>query len=141
MPNMAMAEETMCQALADAWQDRTVVLWPNVDPPEGQPHPREGQDPWADFHIKHDGSDQHTFGEEGGRTFTRTGGLILQVFVPAGQRGLAEATALAMAAANAFEGKTIDGVRFYRVGTRTVGRDGAWFQVNVSADFEFDERK
>lgn len=152
MPNLAMAEETMCRVLNEAWQDRTPIAWPNVAWPAATPHPREGEAPWAAFYIRHDGSDQATIAEEGRRTFTRTGGLSLQVFVPAGQRGLTDATALAMVAANAFEGKTVDGVRFYRVGVRTVGADrtevkgqdtlsDAWFQVNVHADFEFDEIK
>lgn len=139
MPTLSDAEDTICQTLSDAWADRTPIDWPNVEA-EG-PHLRDGSDPWAALHIQHGGSDQHSFGQDGERTFTRVGSLTLQVFVPAGQRGLSAASALAMVAADAFEGKTVDGVRFYRVGTRTVGRDGSWFQVNVTADFEFDEVK
>lgn len=139
MPTQAMAEESMCAALYAALPDLATV-WPNKEPAPAD-HPREGTDPWAAFHILHDGSDQSTLGAEGARTFTRTGSVKVQVFVPAGQRGLDEATVLATAARDAFEGKTIGGVRFYRVGQRTVGLDGSWFQVNVSGDFEFDETK
>lgn len=137
MPNMAMAEDSTFGAFNVAWAARTPIDWPNVTV-EG-PHLREGTDPWVSIHMLHDGSDQHTMGEEGARVFTRTGSVVVQVFVPAGQRGLTDATALAMVASSAFEGRTVDGVRFYRVGTKTVGRDGSWFQVNVTADFEFDE--
>ncbi len=138
-----MAEDTMLAAVFAALPEGTPTDWPNKDwdtTAQG-PHPREGLDEWTAVHILHDNSDQQSMGEEGGRVFTRRGSVIVQTFVPAGQRGLAGASALAMAAASAFEGRTIDGVRFYRVGSRTVGRDGAWFQVNVSADFEFDEVK
>ncbi len=140
MTTHAQADEAMCQALQTAVAPLDlIVLWPNVDPP--LPHPREGESAWAAFHISHDGGDQRTLGERGRRTFTRTGGFVLQVFVPAGQRGLEEATALAKPAVDAFEGETLEGVRFRRVGMHTVGRDGAWFQVNVRGDFEFDEVK
>jgi hypothetical protein len=139
MPTQAAAEEAICQALYEGLPGKTIV-WPNklIDPVE---HPREGDAPWAAFHIMHNGSDQHSLGPSGGRVFTRRGGIILQVFVPAGQRGLEEATAFATSAINVFEGTTIEGVRFYRVGSHTVGLDGSWFQVNVRADFEFDEVK
>ena len=139
MPSQAMAEETMCAAL-HAGMGGLVIVWPNRElAPED--HPREGETSWAAFHINHDGSGQRSMGQKGARTFTRTGGFVLQVFVPAGQRGLEEATALATAATNIFEGETLGGVRFSRVGSHTVGKDGSWFQVNVRGDFEFDEVK
>jgi hypothetical protein len=140
MPTQAQAEEAMCAAVFAGLPAETIILWPNRDVPEDS-HPREGTSPWTAFHINHNGGDQHTLGAAGARTFVRTGSVTLQVFVPAGQRGLEDATTLATAARNVFEGETIEGVRFYRVGARTVGRDGAWFQVNVRADFEFDEVK
>lgn len=137
--DLAMAEDAICQAFSDAWADLTPVEWPNVAT-EG-PALRDGNAAWCSLAIRHDGSDQRTLGEEGGRVFTRTGGLTVQIFVPAGQRGLQPASSLATVAQNAFEGKTVGGVRFYRVGAHTVGSDGVWYQVNVRADFEFDETK
>lgn len=139
MPNMAMAENIICQMLATVWTDRTPVVWPNVVPTG--PHPREGEDPWIALDIRHDGSEQTTMAEPGRRTFERSGSLTVRVFVPAGKRGLADCTELATVAANAYEGNTLGGVRFLRVGVKTVGRDGSWYQVNVTADFEFDEVK
>lgn len=139
MPTMLEAEDAMFQAFKDAWEDRTPVDWPNVA--RSGPHLRDGKASWAAVDISHDGSDQHSFGQEGERTFTRTGGITVRVFVPAGERGLTPASDLATVAANAFEGKTHGGVRFYRVGVKTVGRDGSWYQVNAHADFEFDEVK
>lgn len=141
MPNLAMAEESILSAFHTAWANRTPVEWPNLADQDGKPPLNTGNVSWARFTILHGGSDQHSFGGEGERTFTREGRLMVQIFVPAGKRGLEEATTLAMVAANAYEGKTLGGVRFYRVGSKTVGQDGPWFQVNVSADFEFDEVK
>ena len=143
MPTAAMAEEAMCSALYAGIGGSLTILWPNKDLPEGVQHPREGTGPWAAFHILHDGSDQATLGPAGERTFTRTGQFQLQIFVPAGQRGLEQATAFATPAINVFEGNTLDGVRFYRVGRKEVGREpgSSWYQVNVAGDFEFDETK
>jgi hypothetical protein len=137
--SLAATEEALCTALYAAWTGGTII-WPNQEPASGA-HPREGTASWAAFHILHDGSDQHSLGESGNRTFTRTGRAVLQIFVPTGQRGLEESTALATVAINVFEGKSLAGIRLYRVGLQTVGLDGSWFQVNVKADFEFDEVK
>jgi hypothetical protein len=69
----------------------------------------------------------------------RWGELTFQVFVPAGKRGLELAGQLAKVALNAYEGSTLDGVRFRRVGLKDVGVNGAWQQTNVTAHFEYDE--
>jgi hypothetical protein len=140
MPNLTEATETICQCFHTNWADRTQVEWPNVIPENGQKL-SQGNEAYVALHIKHEGSDQSSFGGEGGRVFVRQGQVIAQVFVPVGKRGLEEATQLAKVASDAFEGKTLGGVRFYRVSARTVGPDGPWYQMNVSADFEFDEIK
>lgn len=141
MTTIPEATEAICACFHAAWADRTPVEWPNVVPPEGEPKLSQGNKSYAALHIKHEHGDQHSLGEKGNRVFTRDGGLTVQVFVPVGKRGLEEADALAKAAHDAFEGETFGGVRFYRVSTITVGPDGPWFQVNVAADFEFDEVK
>lgn len=139
MPNLAMATDAILAAFHEAWADRYPVEWPNHQP-DG-PKLSEGDSPWARVTIRHEGSDQASLGEVGGRVFTREGTVTVQVFVPSGKRGLIDADELAMVATNAYEGKTHGGVRFYRVGAKTVGHDGPWFQVNAVADFEFDEVK
>jgi hypothetical protein len=136
MPNLAMATDTICGQFNSAWADRAPVEWPNVPVPD--PHFRDGSDPWCAFDLAFEGGENATIGS---RVFSRSGHLVVRIFVPAGERGLERANELAMVALDAFEGKTIDGVSFYNVGMKTVGPDGPWFQVNVRADFEFDEVK
>lgn len=137
MPDLAMATEAICRAFNETWADATPIDWPNVA--RDGPHLREGNEPWVAIHIKHDGQAQHTLGPVGERTFVGEGQLEVQLFVPAGKRGLADADRLAKLAVSAFRGRTVDGVRFLRVGARTIGNDGPWHQTNVGADFEYDE--
>lgn len=139
MPTLPEATEAICQRFNDAWADRTPVEWPNVIPDDGKPKLSHGNVSYASVHIKHEDSDQHTLGEKGNRVFQREGQVIVQVFVPAGKRGLEEADTLAKAASDAFEGETFGGVSYHRVSARTVGLDGPWYQMNVTADYEFDE--
>ncbi len=136
MPNMATATDSICQAYNTAWAERTAIEWPNVTT-EG-PHLRDGNDPWCALDVLWDGGGNASISS---KHFLRQGSVVVRIFVPLGQRGLERATELAMAACDTFEGKTIDGVSFYRVGTKTVGPDGPWYQVNVRAEFEFDEVK
>jgi hypothetical protein len=138
MPDLAMATDTICATLDAAWPDDRIE-WPNVIPPDGAPKLNSGTDPWCALDLFWDGSGETAIGN---RVFTRTGFITVRVFVPAGERGLEVANDLCKTIVNAFEGKTIDGVSFHNVGPKTVGPDGAgWFQVNVRADFEFDEVK
>lgn len=140
MPTLPEATESICKCFHAAWADRTPVEWPNVVADDGQKLSL-GNEAYAALHVLHAGGDQHSLGEAGNRVFERAGQVVVQVFVPAGKRGLDEAASLAKAASDAFEGVSFEGVRFHRVGTRTVGLDGNWFQMNVYGDFEFDEVK
>lgn len=137
MPTIAMATDTICETFNTAWADRSPIDWPNMI--RTGPHLRTGTVPWVDFQFTLDGSDQHTLGPTGARVFTRTGSVVAMIFVPAGKRGLVDANTLVMAAVSAFEGKSVSGVTFNRVGPKTIGPADGWYQVNVWADFEFDE--
>lgn len=140
MPSLTEATDSICECYNTAWADRTPVEWPNVSQPAGTKL-SDGNVAYAAFHVLHEGSAQMSFGDTGNRVFTREGQFIVQIFVPAGKRGLDESSLLAKAALDAFEGITFGGVRFHQVGAKTVGLRDNWFQVNVSGDFEFDEVK
>jgi len=133
------ADDAMCGALKQQLDAIGVgrVEWPNVPLPS--PPLYEGTDPWVRLTIMRSGGDQATFGQEGARRFERSGVLTVQCFVPAGKRGLVDAGALAKAARDAYEGRTLGGVRLYRVARKDVGLDGPWWQVNVEAAFEYEE--
>lgn len=99
--------------------------------------------PWARVTVQHSPVQpgQVTLaGFSGGRRFRRTGICTVQIFTPLGD-GLSTADQLATIARSAFEGQTTpSSVIFRAVSVNEVGRDeGGWFQVNVLAQFEYDE--
>lgn len=98
--------------------------------------------PWARLSMRHNRGEQETLAAPlGNRLFLRDGLVTVQVFAPSGE-GLTRAYDLAKVAADAFEGKaTPGGVWFRSVRLREVGPDGNWFQVNIIADFQYNEAK
>lgn len=117
------------------------VRWPGVD--EGELP--DGSVAWCRVTLRHFPAGQRTLGPIGARRFARNGVVTVQVFAPllAG-RGDTQAQALAIIARDAFEGKTAgagEGVWFRATQVREVGPDRAWFQMNATADFEYDEIK
>lgn len=143
------AYDAILRPFGKAWREETPALnggeepavdWPNVIR-EGPPL-YDGNEPWARVTVRHTEGEQHSLGQKGGRIFERKGVITVQVFVPAGKRGLELAGLLGTVALNAFEGvKTPEGVVFHRVTYKDVGPDGAWYQVNVTAAFEYDHVK
>lgn len=113
------------------------VRWPGVD--AGSPPPSDG--PWARIVVRHATSRQSTFGETGNRRFTRPGLVTVQVFTPlTAGGGLSLAEKLAIIARNAFEGRgTASGIWFRNVRIQEIGEDGTWYQMNVLAEFQYDE--
>lgn len=101
---------------------------------------------WTRIFIRHNLGEQATLSDESGvRRFEKFGTITIQVFAP-----LAEGTGgsppsfaglLAEVAKSAFEGKrTLPGNVWFRdVRINEVGVSGPWFQVNVLAEFRYDE--
>ncbi len=106
---------------------------------------RDATKPYAAFFLKHLDAGQATFGaRSGGRRFSRSGLITVQVFEPLLNRtGLSIVGKLAIIARDAFEGQsTADGIWFQNTKIKTIGNDGkGWYQVNVLATFTFDELK
>ncbi len=85
--------------------------------------------------------DVQTLARVGNRLFTRAGIVIAQVMTPFGD-GFTLDDALATVARNAFEGvSTPNGVWFRKVSVKNVGKTGGYYQTNVTANFEFNERR
>lgn len=121
----------------DAWDTTGYdTIYSNVtgDPPETQV-------PWARVNIQHGFGDQ-TLGDASSKIrYTRTGLFFGQLFMPTGE-GLPELYDLAKLIADAYEGKsTPNGVWFRNVRVNEVGPDGSWYQINVIAEFTYDEVK
>ncbi len=97
---------------------------------------------WARVTVRHTGGNQASLANVGGqRRWSRDGIITVQVFVPAGE-GLSGAYALAKIVADAYEGTaTPSAVWFRNVRVNEIGESGHWFQVNVLAEFTYDEVK
>lgn len=102
----------------------------------------DGKGPHFRVFIRHGSGDQITLGGVGNRGFERRGIVTVQVMVPFGD-GFTLGDTLATLARNMFEGVTTpDGVWFRRVTPgQEMGKTGNWQQINVTANFEYTERR
>lgn len=99
------------------------------------------KEPWCSVVVRHASGNQATLGGTGSRLFRRTGTVIIAIHTPSGN-GLSASLALAKVAADAYEGVSSNGVWFRNVRVNEEGKvRTGWFQTNVLADFEYDERK
>jgi hypothetical protein len=99
---------------------------------------------WARVSIKHIDGRQSAFGATAGvRRYTRVGFVTVQVFAPLSEGlGLSKGQIMAIIAKDAFEGKaTASGVWFRKVQIKEIGPDDSWYQINVVAEFTYDELK
>lgn len=128
------------QALAPAANGGQLpaVQWQGVeaDPPAADK-------PFARVTVRHGTGRQGTFGQTGARRFVRPGIVTVQVFAPISKGGgLTLAQTLAIIARNAYEGVgTASGIWFRNARTQEIGVSGAWFQINVTLDFEYEEMR
>ena len=102
---------------------------------------------WVRVRVQHNVFAQRTLGGKpslggGGRRFTRTGIVTVQVFTPVGD-GLTSSDPLVDFTVDIFEGEETgsDRVEFRNTRANEVGADGPWHQTNVIADFEYDRVK
>ncbi len=138
------ARDAILDKFKAAWDANTPALnggtipdveYPNLDI---TPPLTDGNAPWARITVKHRSGEQASLGESGGRRFTRYGIVTVQVFVPAGKRGLVTGDRLGKVALDAFEGEESGDVWYRNAVQREIGVDGAWYQTNVTAEFEYD---
>jgi hypothetical protein len=139
MVTLVVARETIYQRFVTAWGATSAFVFDNEDfaPPTDAP--------WVRMVVRHDGSSLECIGGNGAggfNTYQRTGRAIVQVFGRL-DKGTLEADSLAQAARAIFEGTTLSNniIRFNNVVVREIGPDGSWYQINVEAFFQYDERK
>ena len=129
----------IAELIDTAWQDDVLtmsmpMLWDGV---EGDA-PTEGE-PFARTSIRHDTGEKTTVGK-GGR-YRRDGSVIVQCFGRWGDGGR-EARKMAEVVASALDtGRTPSGAWFRNVGHQDAGRDGAYFQTNVTAAFTYQQMR
>lgn len=99
--------------------------------------------PYARASVKHFTGGQGSLGEVGNRLFNRTGAVFVQVFVPTGIGNyLTIALRLGRIALAAFEGRSSPGGIWFRSCRLTeIGPSDGRYQVNVTAEFTYDEVK
>jgi len=97
---------------------------------------------WARIQIRHNLGEQQALGPSTDRRrFTKLGIVTVQIFAPLEKGlGLSLAEELAKVAKAAFEGKsTTSAVWFRNVSINEIGVDSAWYNMNVVAEFRYDE--
>lgn len=104
--------------------------------------PPDTLDAFARITVTHALGEQATLANgTGNRKFSRTGLVTIQIFTKYGE-GLVLSDKLAKVAVDAFEGNTTaSGIWFRNVTANEIGLTADKFQVNVTADFTYDEIK
>lgn len=99
-------------------------------------------DTFVKVFVRHTLAGQRTLAEAGSRRFERLGLVIVQIFTPAAE-GQVDSDLLTQVVNDIFEGKKTTGSEVWFRNTQAVevGRDRAWFQVNVTAEFQYDAIK
>ena len=115
------------------WGDDYPIAWP------GLPNmPPNDELTWAKVVLKHtDGRQATLAGEHGTRRFSRSGFIVISIFVPVGG-GQTKAYQLAQMVSNAYEDAKLD-VWFRNTRIREQGASGAFEQIDVLTDFHYDE--
>lgn len=129
-----------------AWEAGTPAVVGTAPPIEYPDEPQtatplsQGTTPWARIAAKHAVRSTTTIGYTvpGQGRVSAEGVVMVNIFVPAGKRGLTLAAQLGKVALAAFEGQRAGYVWFTDVVPEEVGVDGAWFQYNVKAKFHYD---
>jgi hypothetical protein len=101
-------------------------------------------DEWARVSTIFGNLDQQTFAGTGNRRFNRSGILTVQVFTSFARTTdkSGRADIIVQRVIDTFEGeRTAGGIWFRGVTDSDVGKDGAWWQTNVTVRFEYQQIK
>lgn len=139
------ARDAIYTAILAAWQavgaasELVPMLYDNVkaDLP-GEDGSTTDPEPWARSTVRILGSGQSTQGTP--RKYLTNGIATVQIFTPIGD-GHTLGDTLQQVMLNAFRGNngSPSTLWFFDVEGVEIGADGPWFQINVSASFNFEE--
>jgi len=131
--NIEQARDFIYGVFLPVWGTVYPVVWGDLPA-----NPPASETPWAGVKLLHLGGGQASLsGETGSRRFNRRGILRISISVPAGG-GQTKAYQLAQLVANAYEDAKLD-VWFRNIRIKEVGASGAFEQIDVLADFSYDE--
>jgi hypothetical protein len=112
---------------------------PTISDPSGGTRKLAQNEPYARYRARHTAGGNAAIGR---KLFRHEGQIVVQVFHPRlGGVGKAKALALANVALQAYQGASSGTVFYVRAALREVGASGPWYQVNVTVDFYWFERK
>ncbi len=145
---LTAARDEVIGLVYEAWkadpltQDLTLVF---QDAANDIPQTSDGDNnpsAWGRVAMLHTGGGQASLANhQGKRRYNRRGFVQVSIYTPR-DTGLSMSDGIAMIVLNALEGvDTPSGVWFRHVRISEVGVDGAWYQLNVLADFNYDEVK
>lgn len=135
------ARDSMLKVFKDAWDPTGYpVVYPKTAGAETDDGDTPSANVWARATIRHaDGFQSSLTGPlEGVKRHSRVGIVIIQVFAKIGD-GSTAAYDAAQIVANAFEKSRDIPVWFRRVRINEIGARGAYDQINVLADFTYDD--
>lgn len=117
-------------------EDKLLTQYPNTE--FTKPDPKERTTMWARFQVLEGSSKQVSLGKGTNNRYRTAGVMLIALFVPAGvgtgfQRRTADKIKLA------FRSVTYSGVVFHTPEFKIIGRNGEWYQVNVSCPFHSDD--
>ncbi len=119
---------------ASAFTAAPVLYW-DVASDDDLPDPRTTE-LWSRITVRHEAGRNDSIGNS---IFQREGTVTIQIFTRIGE-GLANADLASKVAVDAYQGQSTPGGCWFRnVRMNEIGSDGAWFQVNILADFEYVE--
>jgi hypothetical protein len=146
-PDLEQVYDTIFNQFLTTWEAQTPALNGGVMPPiewPDEPSPEvplsKGKTPWCRIGARHQERYTTTIGYQlPGQGRVKAYGVVkVNIFVPAGKRGLAFAARLGKVAVAAFEGQRAGDIWFTDVVPQEVGVDGAWYQFDVKATFHYD---
>ncbi len=135
--NYDEARDQILGVFKAAWDTTEyAAIYPDV--PDEVPQGEEGE-AWARASVIHANGHQASLaGENGARRWQRDGIVTIQIFARVGD-GLTKAYELAQLVSDAFQDAKNLGVWFRNVRIKEVGNSGAFEQINVLANFTYDQ--
>ena len=124
----------------DSSRPNVPVNWPNMEFDPESDFDASSDDAWVRIVVEGNDAQQASLGGTGYRRFRQFGLVTTQVFCTSG-KGLETALNVADDVVTALEGVTTSGVRLQASSVTPIGRDGAFYQVNVRTPFQFDNQK
>jgi hypothetical protein len=134
---LAEARDAISSLVTTTWTGAAAgapLLYDNLDAQETP----AGTALWGRLTVQFDEATRASLGNDGGALFRRRGRLYVQVFIPHG-KDVTPALSLADTLVRAIERPGHTGNVWFRdVGAEQIGSDGAYWQINIRADFQFD---